>query len=88
MKENKKAEWKHVVENETNYWINEDIGNIMQTKEKAFIVLCPKVIKLGPFSNVEDAQQAIESNQKKIDELLDGFNLELLNSLQVKKNEG
>ena len=80
--ENKKREknmkWEKVEEDGTNYWINEEIGNIVQLKDNEFVVLYPRVIKLGPFSTVEQAQAAIMDNKDSIDIMIKNFNLSLV----------
>ncbi len=46
---------KEVVENQ-EFWVNDDIGSIMKTNERKFLVLIPKIIQLGPFASLEEAQ--------------------------------
>ena len=50
------SEWqKEVVENQ-EFWVNDSVGSIMKTNERKFLVLIPKIIQLGPFETLEEAQ--------------------------------
>ena len=50
------SEWqKEVVENQ-EFWVNDNVGSIMKTNERKFLVLIPKIVQLGPFETLEEAQ--------------------------------
>jgi hypothetical protein len=46
--------------------------------------LYPKIIKLGPFKTIEEAQNVLESKGKALENLLDSFNADLINLNKVK----
>ena len=50
------SEWQKLVEENQEFWVNDEIGSIMKTNERKFLVLIPKVIQLGPFETLEEAQ--------------------------------
>ena len=46
------SEWqKEVVENQ-EFWVNDNVGSIMKTNERKFLVLIPKIVQLGPFETL------------------------------------
>lgn len=72
------GEWKQETVEGVQYWINENLGNIIKSGDH-FISAMPKVIKLGPFKTLEEAKNALLLNQVAVEELLETFNQTLLN---------
>ena len=81
------SDWKHTTEEGQDYWVSEQFGNIVkitsaQDGKDYFIGMIPKVVKLGPFEDIEQAKKAVEQSADQIGIWLDRFNenmLELLN---------
>ena len=60
------TEWLKEVDELGEFWVNENIGSIMKTNERKFLVLVPKIVQLGPFETLEEAQEkAIEAKNVK-----------------------
>jgi hypothetical protein len=69
------------------FWANEDYGNIMESDGR-FIAMVPKIIKLGPFSQLSDAQRAIVSNDYALQLMIENFNSSLVDlEGNVKQND-
>ena len=49
-------EWQKTVEENQEFWVNDSVGSIMKTNERKFLVLIPKIVQLGPFETLEEAQ--------------------------------
>jgi hypothetical protein len=85
------SKWEHVVENDINFWVSETIGTIMEIEKDKYVLMLPKVVKLGIFNSVEDAQQAIELNlgsfNKFVEEQVDKFNHDLCKLFYEGKKE-
>jgi len=77
-------EWQKVTEDGREFWVNEKLGNIVKLAEDQFVCLYPKIIKLGPFKTIEEAQNVLESKGKALENLLDSFNADLINLNKVK----
>jgi len=79
--ENKMSNWEKVVENNMNFWIHEELGTIVEIEEGKYVVMYPKVLKLGIFQTVEQAQEVIETNVESLNNFIehnvDKFNYEL-----------
>lgn len=69
--------WKQVIEEGQVIWVNESVGNVIKTPGGKYVAAIPKIIKLGPFHTVEEAQQAAE-NQDSLQRVLDNYNLSLV----------
>ena len=79
------SEWQEVVEEGVVFWVNQDLGNVQKMPDGAYVALMPKIIKLGPFETVEQAQQCLSANKASIDELLKNYNSSLLNLSETVK---
>lgn len=73
------SEWKEIIEEGQVYYVNEMLGNIVKLPaDDGFIVVYPKLIKLGPFKTLNDAKGILENKRNMIDNLVDQFNLDLI----------
>lgn len=54
------AKWDEVVEDGRKFWVNEELGTVMQVGD-SFVALAPKVIKYGNFDNAEQATKFLEN---------------------------
>jgi len=68
------SDWRKVIEEGTEYWINDNLGNIVRTEVGTYVSIIPKAVKLGPFNDLTQAQQALENNKEALDEWLDQYN--------------
>lgn len=69
------SQWQEVSEEGKTFYVNEELGNIVKITETTFIAMYPKIIKLGPFSSLEEAKEALSpENQKKLLLHLDHYN--------------
>lgn len=66
------AQWEKVVEEGQEFWVNEELGNVVKTGKETYVALMPKVLRFGPFNSSEEAQQFIEEASKKLDSVLAG----------------
>lgn len=73
------SDWKEVHEEGQVFWVNEELGNVLKAGEGVYISMLPKIIRLGPFETLSQAQQALSVNKKSLDEIIDRFNQDLLN---------
>ena len=71
--------WKEVVEEGQVFWVNDQLGNVVKIDDKSFIAMLPKVIRLGPFETLEQAQKALEINKASLENVLTSFNHDLVN---------
>jgi len=71
-------EWKEVIEDGVVCYVNEEYGQVTKLTDGAYLSLVPKIIKLGPFETLEQAQQAIVKNKAVINSMLDDFNHNLV----------
>lgn len=73
------TEWKEVIEEGVVYYVNNALGNVMKVDENSYVALLPKVIRLGPFENLQQAQQALEINKAALENILTAFNHDIIN---------
>ena len=71
--------WTEVVEEGQVFWINNELGNVVKIDDKSFVAMLPKVIRLGPFETLQQAQKALEVNKASLENLLTSFNHDLVN---------
>jgi hypothetical protein len=57
-------------------WINEEVGNVVQVSDGAYISMMAVVLTLGPFGNLDDAKTALEGEKTKakLEELMTQVN--------------
>lgn len=67
------AEWKKVQEDGQEFYINEELGNVIKAGDK-YISLFPKMLKIGPFKNLDEAQRALVRASEMIEEFELKFN--------------
>lgn len=65
------ANWEKVVEDGSEFWVNDELGNIVKAG-KVYVALLPKVLKFGPFNTIEEAKEFVESAATKLDSVLAG----------------
>ena len=68
------SEWKEVAEEGQIIYVNEDYGNVVKLGDQMYLALLPKIIKLGPFTDLEHAKSALMWKTKDLDEVLEKFN--------------
>ncbi|MBI2449290.1 hypothetical protein HYV49_03255 [Candidatus Pacearchaeota archaeon] len=78
-------EWQVVEENGQEYHIHEKYGNIVKIEDGSYLVLIPKIFRLGPFKELEMAKRTAISNQRSLDELAKNFNGDLMNLIEEMK---
>jgi hypothetical protein len=69
--------WVECSEEGTVFYVNDTLGSIQKVSEGAYVGLVPKVMKLGPFKNLEEAKRVIARAKLDIDKLLEEYNLTL-----------
>ena len=74
---NNMSEWQETIEDGKVYWVNDEHGNVLKLADGVYIGLMPRVLKLGPFLTVEQAQRALENNKIAVDNLIENFNQEM-----------
>jgi hypothetical protein len=67
-------DWKEVVEDEQVWFVHEEHGNIIQVGENSYIAMFPKVVRLGPFSSLENAKSALVWKKQEVDVMIEEFN--------------
>ncbi len=84
------SEWKEVTEEGQVYFVNEELGNILKGAEGCYISLMPKIVRLGPFETLEQAQKVMDE-RKTIDEMIDTtvdtYNENILQLMKQAKSE-
>lgn len=70
--------WEEVELEGSTIW-NSDSGTVFKTPEGSYVAGVPRVVKLGPFASVEEAQQAAEDADGGLDRALEQYNLNLVN---------
>lgn len=77
--------WKISIEDGVEYWVNDELGGITKLSDGAYVCLVPKVIKLGIFSSLEDAQLASKlCKEQKLDLFVEKLNEEVKEELKKK----
>lgn len=81
------SKWVQVVEEGQVFWVNEELGNVYKAEEGMYLSLLPRVLKMGPFKTLEEAQLALESKAVKaiVDQHLDVLNAQVVD--QIKGNQ-
>lgn len=68
--------WKeHVIEGQV-WYVNEEVGNVQKIAGGQFVAMVPKVVRLGPFDTLEQAQQAAEDKEG-LERVTETYNLQL-----------
>lgn len=71
------SDWREVAEEGQIIYVHDEHGNIVKLGEQCFLALMPKVIKLGPFTDLEHAKSALTWKKKEIEALLEEFSRSL-----------
>ena len=64
------AEWKKTIEEGLEFWVNDEVGSIMKTNEDKYLVLLPRVVQIGPFDTLGQAQDLLGEHMDEIDKAL------------------
>lgn len=75
------SNWERVEEEGNVFWVDEDHGNVFQQGPEAYVALMPKILKLGPFKTLEQAQTVLENYKQRISEAVDIANAEILKEI-------
>jgi len=77
--------WESFTEEGVQWWIHEEYGNIMKQGD-VYIGMVPKVVKIGPFLELEKAQEALSANRNKrlLEQKLDEFSEEVASQPSIK----
>ncbi len=73
--------WEKTEEEGTTIYLNQDVGNIIETDNGEYICVLPKVFKLGPFKKLDHAKSAAEDAQG-LGNVIDNYNTYLLNLMK------
>lgn len=73
------SNWTEIVEEGQVFWVNNELGNVVKVDDKAYVAMLPKIIRLGPFETLEQAQKALEINKASLENVLASFNYDLVN---------
>jgi hypothetical protein len=79
------SDWQEVVEEGVIFWVHQELGNVQKMPDGKYVALMPKIIKLGPFETIEQAQQTLSANKDSIDKLVENYNNSLLNLSEAVK---
>ena len=69
--------WEEVTEEGRTFYVNDTLGSIQKVGDMAYVGLVPKVLKIGPFRNLEEAKAIMALAQRDIDKIMDEYNLTL-----------
>lgn len=78
MSNNVKDKWEKYTEGKLEMWENAELGTIAKT-EKGYVVMYPKVVKIGPFASLERAKMMLEDYRPGIDNALEEVAQNLVN---------
>lgn len=70
------SDWQQVEEDGATYYVHKEFGNVIKLSETAYVAMVPRIIKLGPFKTLEEAQQTIVTCKTKIDTAFETLNQE------------
>lgn len=71
-------DWKEVVEDGQEWFVHEEHGNIVKLGEDSYVAMLPRVVKLGPFSSLENAKSALVWKREELDAVLEDLNRKLV----------
>ena len=78
------TKWVEQIE-EGNVFYVSDLGGIHKDLGGRFTAIMPATARLGPFDNLEEAQQAVEQNVAALKEYLEAFNQHLVGLTDMMK---
>lgn len=76
--------WKEHIEEGVVWYIHEKLGNIQKTVDGKYVIMAPRVFRLGPFDNLEEAQKAAEDTSG-LNRAIDNYNLGLVQLIKAMK---
>jgi hypothetical protein len=70
------SEWKTEFEDGQEWHFHDTFGNVVKMDEGCYVAMLPKVIKLGPFKDVETAKKVLSdpTQRNQLDQALLDFN--------------
>lgn len=71
-------DWKEVVEDGQIWFVHEEHGNIIKLTEDSYVAMLPKVLRLGPFSSLENAKSALVWKKEELEAALEEFNTKVM----------
>jgi len=69
--------WEEVTEEGHTFYVSDTLGSIQKVGNMAYIGLIPKVLKIGPFRNLDEAKAVMALAQRDIDKMMEEYNLTL-----------
>jgi hypothetical protein len=70
-------QWEEVHEDGKRFYVHPTLGNICEIEPGKYVVLLPKIVKLGFFETLEGAKDTASSCQEKLNLTLELFNSEI-----------
>lgn len=67
-------DWKEVVEDGQVWYIHEEHGNIIKLTEDSYVAMIPRVVKIGPFTSLDNAKSALVWKKDELEAVLEEFN--------------
>lgn len=78
------SKWAECTEEGHVFYISED-GNVAKLAEDIFVAIVPATVKLGPFSTVDEAKQAVDRNKETLRQYLENYNDSLVGTTTTLK---
>lgn len=76
------SDWQKTEEDGIEYFINEELGNIVKIGDNMYVAMAPRIVKIGPFQNPEAAQKHLEEKKEELDKYVEEYNLRYLETLR------
>jgi hypothetical protein len=76
-REKRMNKWNEIVEEGHVFYENDEVGCIQKLTDGIYLGMVPKVIKLGPFKDLEEAKKILLLAKADIDKLVEEYNLTL-----------
>jgi len=70
-------DWNEMTVEGSTMWVSDTHGTIMKTPNGQYVAMVPKVIRVGPFTDLDPAKSACEDTTK-LNQVLDEYNLEVI----------
>jgi len=71
------SDWQQVEEDGATYYVHKEFGNVIKLSETAYVAMIPRIVKVGPFKTLEEAQQLVVTCKEKVDASFELLNQEL-----------
>jgi hypothetical protein len=72
------SNWIEIVEEGVVLYENDEVGCIRKLSDDAYLGLLPKVIKLGPFKDLEEAKRILVMVKADFNRVVEEYNLTLM----------